>query len=118
MAVIAAVGVSRQKGVVEIKWTAITEADTGGPVEIGNARSATVTFSGTFDGATDFELVGSDDGVTYSILDDIVGNPIDTIAAALTVQIGALPRYIGVNRTAGGATTDVDVTLTLKGCDN
>lgn len=103
---------------MEIKWSTITNADSGGPVELPHALGATITLSGTFGAAADFEIRGSDDNVTFSILNDSLGNALDAIAAATTVKVEELPRFIQVDRNGGDGTTDVDVTLTLRGCTN
>lgn len=102
--------------VITVTWADIsTTGDTVtayGPLNKGvGAKRASVTFGGTFGGATAV-LQGSIDGVTYATLKDIGGNAISATAAAVFDFTSACLYFKPA--VSGGTADDVDVVVVFR----
>jgi hypothetical protein len=96
-------------------WTGVSTADTMdaiGPMNKGiGARRASVTFSGTFGGAT-LTLQGSNDGTNWGTLTDLAGNAISVTAAAVR-EFSTSCLYVRP-ASSGGTGDNVDVVVAMR----
>ena len=97
-----------QHSVMQTVWTPMGNADTGTVEETSRLPNKSVTFAGTFGGAT-VTLEASDDGVNFFTINDIKGNAVSTLVAA-RFDIVDVPQFIRP-KTASGSGTAVTVTL-------
>lgn len=97
-----------QHSVYQTVWSAMGNSDTGTKEELSRYPNKSVTFNGTFGGAT-VVLEGSDDDVTYFTVNDIKGNAVSTNAAA-RFDVVDVPKFMRP-RTSGGTGTSINVTL-------
>lgn len=85
------------EGAARQTWTGITTTTDApaavGPIRGQGYRRATVQFSGTFAGGSSASLMGSNDGTTFCVLDDINGDAI-TVTAASIKEFGTSALYI------------------------
>lgn len=95
-----------------ISWENLTENDTAAPVELAPHADRSVQMTGSF-GAGTVSLEGSNDGVTYAVLEDLGGSAISFSTASLQ-GVGPLTRYIRPS-TPTGTSVDVDVTVLASG---
>jgi hypothetical protein len=106
---------SQSKDVSLTTWTGVSTADTAtaiGPMNRGvGAKRASVTFTGTFGGAT-VVLQGSNDGTNWGTLTDLAGNEISVTAAAVR-EFSSSCLYIRPS-SSGGAGDNVDVVLAQR----
>lgn len=94
----------------KITWTAITEADTGGPAIIKPTRKrGTLIFGGTFNSGT-YTLQGSIDGVNYATLKDRNDNLLSATSATV-FEFETLAPFIQVGNNGSGSSEDVDVSI-------
>lgn len=98
------------RGTRVVKWETITEADTAAAETLLGFADKTVTFTGTFGGAT-FILQGSNDGTNWFTLHygPITTDTISTTVAAVFL-VYENTRYIRPS-VSGGSSTDVDVII-------
>ena len=96
------------------RWETLTEDDTaeGWTPPPRAARAGAMQVTGTFGGAT-VALQGSNDGTTWSALDDVHGEAASLSAAGI-VEFGTAARYIRPAAT-GGTDQDVDILICLQG---
>lgn len=100
--------------VVMLTWETLTNGDQGRPFEFLEHADRTVQFTGTFDTST-VVLQGSNDGTNWGTMDDFVGDAISLAAANLVPRlVSGIPRYMRPACTAGGGSTDIDCTLTIR----
>jgi hypothetical protein len=99
---------SDDKRTALVVWDSITQADTGGAVDISRFPDRTVQVSGTFGGAT-LTVEGSNDNVTWFTLTNQAGDALSFTAAGLEL-IAQNPKYIRIGR-SGGAGADVNVAI-------
>lgn len=108
-----------QSGVLQTTWANMGIADVGTPDELARyplhsvqIGSGTVAGPGnTFGGAT-VVLQGSDDGVIYFTLRDVLGNAVSATVAA-RFDLEDVPNFIRPS-SSGGAGTNVTVIVTSK----
>lgn len=106
---------NRGDGVRVLLWETITESDTCLPVTVEGLEGAVGNLQavGTFGGAT-VALQGSNDGATWTALNDQNG---DAIALATTSGVAAdfstAMRYIRPS-VSGGSSQDLDLYLCLR----
>lgn len=93
-------------------WLAIPNSQAGDPLKIaGSFADRTVQVTGTFGAGGSINIEGSnDDGTTYAILTDTLGNAL-TFTSAGMKQITELPAWIRPRVTAGDGTTALNVYL-------
>lgn len=107
--------VSRISGddkVVMITW-ALTSTDTdGAPAEWCAYADRTVTFTGTWGGAT-AALEGSNDGVTWLPLADVQGTAITATANKIETAV-ELTRFVRPNLTTAGSGAAVSATIVMR----
>lgn len=101
MATITPTITSLTNGIASITWAAQTDADTATAFDNFGFRRGAVQFDGTFGGAT-IVLQGSNDGSTFSTLDDVAGVAISATAAGI-FDFNGHCRYIRPLVTAGTA---------------
>lgn len=102
--------------VVTLTWSGVTTTtDTPtayGPMIKGKgARFASVTFGGTFGGATGV-LQGSNDNTTYGTFTDLAGNAVSATAAKIQ-EFSSSALYIKPAVT-GGTGDNVDIVVVLR----
>jgi hypothetical protein len=96
-----------------ISWTLTTADGTGVAVTpYGDYADRTVSFGGTFGGAT-VVLEGSLDGSEYFTLDDPQGNPISKTAPSIEAVLEAV-KYIRPRLTVAGAGASINVVLYMR----
>lgn len=98
-------------GGLDVVWAGLLNGDNGAPVTIARDYwKLTAQAVGTFGAAGSVTLQGSNDGVTFSALKDVLGTTIamtdNTIA-----RLEGMPRYIRAFVTAGDGTTNLSVFL-------
>lgn len=95
-----------------VSWASLASGDNGAAVQIGNAATISVQFSGTFT-ITTVVLEGSNDGTTYYTIDDIEGTAISKTAAG-QMEVRDRPKYIRPRISVGGVSTDVTAVMYLS----
>jgi len=106
-----------ERGVLQSKWSALGNADTGSPEELDRYPIHSVQFGGTFGGATAV-LEGSDDGVTYfTLTGENPSGGADVLISCTSAQrfdfYNVVPHFIRP-RTSGGSGTSLNVIVTSK----
>jgi len=113
MATIAAVKQSRFGGRGQVlSWPALATGDVGDTQETIDLADRSVSFEGTFGGATAV-LQGSNDGTNWHTLLDPFGNQISMTAAGLT-QVLEFTRYTRPS-VSGGSGVAITATLVALG---
>ena len=106
------VDISKDDRVIMITW-ALTSANTdGAPAEWCQFADRTVTFTGTWGGAT-AALEGSNDGSTWIGLADVQGTAITATANKIETAV-ELTRYVRPNLTTAGVGATVSATLIMR----
>lgn len=102
------------KGAALYTWAALANGDNG--IAFSNVLLAdkTVQVTGTFGTGGAVALQGSNDGTNWVSLKDPQGNDLSFTAAGLEGVQGN-PRFVRPNVSAGDETTDLTVTLCVKG---
>lgn len=95
-----------------VKWETLTENDTAAAVEILARADRSFQVIGSFGGGN-VSLQGSNDGVTYGILEDLSATAI-TFTAADIQGVGPITRYMRPS-TPSGTAVDVDCFLFVTG---
>lgn len=104
----------RNPHAILVTWETLTNGDQGRPIEFLEHADRTAQFTGTFD-TTTVVLQGSNDGTNWGTMDDFAGDPISLAAADLRPRlVSGIPRFMRPACTAGGGSTDVDCTLTIR----
>lgn len=94
-------------------WETLTETNTTGrAVGLSALPDRSVQVVGTF-GGTSISLYGSNDGATWVILNDPLGDPLTFTSAGLR-QVAELTRYVRPLVT-GGTGVDLDVYMLFGG---
>ena len=96
-------------------WETLTTTnDTGVAVQYAAYGDRSVQMTGTWGSGGSVDLEGSNDGVTYFTLHDQFGVTISLSANGL-VAVAEAVLYMRPRVTAGDGTTDIDVTVFLRG---
>lgn len=98
------------------EWSGLQLGDDGAAELIPPIGDRTVQVSGTFGVNGSVRLLGSLDGTEYSPLTDPQGNPLDFVQGKLESVMELAP-YIRPIVTAGDGTTNLKVTLCIKGVE-
>lgn len=106
MATVANKDTNPARGVVQILWEGVTEADTGAAVKAAQYSDKTVQVVGTFGGTT-LTMQGSNDGSTWFSLTDPTASAI-TFTSTGAKLIAENPLYIRCSA-SGGSGADLDV---------
>jgi len=94
-----------------IPWLALTNLDTGNPIEMIGSAKRTVQVSGTFGSGGKAIIEGSNNGTDYSTLMDDFGNELKFNSAGIST-VSVLTRYIRPRITAGsGASLNIHLLL-------
>ncbi len=105
-------------GVYRVFWETLQNGDTGTPFDSGHGCPAfsdkSVQVTGTFGSGGSINMEGSNDDSNWEILDDPVGDAL-TYGAKGMSQILELTKAIRPAVTAGDGTTDIDVTMIVRG---
>jgi hypothetical protein len=97
-----------------VRWSNLTNApDDGEAVELAGYADRSVQVQGIFD-TTTVVIEGSNDGVNYHTLTDPQGTALSFTAAGLRAIL-QIARYVRPRVTAGGAGTDITVTMFMRG---
>ena len=96
------------------EWSGLALGDDGAASLIPAIGDRTVQVSGTFGVGGSVRILGSLDGLTYAPLTDPQGNPLDIVQGKLETIMELVP-YIRPQVTAGDGTTNLKVTLCVKG---
>ena len=101
-------------GVARYFWETLTESDTAAAAKPGGTEPAIGSFqvTGTFGSAT-IILQGSNDGTNYVTIKDVDGVAVSLTAAGAQEFSSSMLHYRA--STSGGSSSDVDVTLILRG---
>lgn len=94
-------------------WETLADGDAGDPLKGYGSPDRCVQVEGTFDGGT-VVLEGSNDGANWHTLRDPTGSALSFTAAGLKGVL-EVPRYVRPSVSGGGASTDIDVTLFIRG---
>ncbi len=94
-------------------WANMANADVGDPVEMPGSADRSVQVTGTFGAGGNLRILGSNDGVNYSVLTDPQGNALDFTSSKIEAVI-ELTRFIKPQVTAGDGTTSLTVSLLVK----
>lgn len=97
-----------------VHWADLTVGDTGAPAEWVAYSDRCFQVTGTFGAGGACTIEGSNDGVNWSPLSDPQGNAL-TFTVQKIEQALELPRYVRPNVTGGDGTTNLTVTLCMKG---
>lgn len=95
-------------------WPAMTNGDVGEAIELANFADRSVQVVGDFGAGGNVRIEGSLNGTHYAPLTDPQGNNLD-INAEKIEAITELVRYIRPRVTAGDGSTNLTVTMLLKG---
>ena len=96
-----------------VLWETLVGTDDGSAVELVPYSDRSVQVIGTFD-TTTVIMEGSNDGSTWTALDDPQGAAI-TGTAAYLVAIGPLTRFVRPRITADGGSGNIDVHMIVGG---
>ena len=113
MAVIVASIVKQANRDALVTWTPLANGDSGSVLNNLENRFATVQIDGTFGAGGSINLLGSLDGVTYTILLDSAGAAI-TLTAAGMVSVRDIVAYYKPDVTAGDGTTALTCRLLVR----
>jgi hypothetical protein len=103
--------------VLRYKWLAIPNGNQGDSQKLNVYQDRTVHVTGTFGAGGSLSIKGSnDDGATWVVLTDPLGNAL-TFTAAGMKQITELPHLIRPEVTAGDGTTSINVFLHARGAN-
>lgn len=95
-------------------WPNMANGDEGSAIELANFADRSVQVTGDFGAGGNVRIEGSLDGVHYAPLTDPQGNNLDFNTAKIEA-VTELVRYIRPRVTAGDASTNLTVTMLLKG---
>ena len=98
------------------EWSGLQLSDDGAAELIPPIGDRTVQVSGTFGVGGSVRLLGSLDNVDFFPLTDPQGNPLDFVQGKLESVMELVP-YIRPLVTAGDGTTNLRVTLCIKGVE-
>jgi hypothetical protein len=104
--------VDKARAAYSVLWETLTTADTGSAVSLPDGNDKSIQISGTWGGATAV-VQGSNDNVTFITLADPQGIALSKTADFIEAILEHT-RYLKVV-TSGGAGTDLDATLFVKG---
>lgn len=96
-----------------VTWSDMADADVGQALAGYGSPDRCVQVAGTFDGAT-VAVQGSNDGTNWETLRDPLGNALTFTAEGLRGVL-EVPRYVRPEVSGGGASTDVNVVLFVRG---
>lgn len=111
-AVITDISPSGDKSAMQALWTLVTESNTLGPVYMPAYTARSISFEGTFGGATAV-INGSNDGTNYSGLNNLQGSAVSKTSAAI-VQIQESTIYYQP-AISGGSSQSMTVTMLFVG---
>jgi hypothetical protein len=104
------------RGTSTIVWTGLLNGDDGDPVQQSGRGDRSVQVTGTYGAAGNVRIEGSNDGVNWVALADPQGTDLDIVAADKQIeQIMEITKFIRPRVTAGDGTTNLTVTLFVKG---
>jgi len=92
-------------------WETLANADDGSPFQGPSRKRISVQIGGVFGAGGNVIIEGSNDGVTYSTLDDLDGNALATITASGLYQVRDMAEYVRPRVSAGDGTTAIVATL-------
>lgn len=95
---------------VIVTWTGLLNGDDGAPVALPSYGEKTFQLSGTLGAGGTLQIEGSNDGVTYSTLEDKQGVAA-TLAALAMVSVQDRPIYVRPRISAGDGTTSLSVIM-------
>ena len=104
--------ISKDGHVIMITWALTTADADGAPAEWCAFADRTVTFTGTWGGAT-AALEGSNDGTTWLALADVQGTAITATANKIETAV-ELTRFVRPNLTTAGSGAAVSATLLMR----
>lgn len=96
-----------------ITWANMANNDDGAPVELAQYADRSVQITGVFAGAS-CVIEGSNDGVNYATLTDPQGNAL-TLSSAKIEAVIELVRYLRPRVTGGDGTTNLTITMLMRG---
>lgn len=96
-----------------VLWEALANNDAGQALAGYGSPDRCVQVEGTFDGAT-VAVEGSNDGALWHTLRDPTGVALSFTEAGLKGVL-EVPRYVRPSVSGGGVSTDIDVTLFIRG---
>lgn len=99
-----------EEAVALATWASLLNGEAGTAVKLANYASRCVQISGTFGVGGSVSIEGSNDGTTWAVLSDSLGNALTKTAAALD-DILENPRELRARVTAGDGTTNLKVTI-------
>lgn len=95
-------------------WIGLADDEEGDAVTLIGYSDRSVQVTGTFGSSGSVQLEGSNDGTTFVLLTDNLGNNLTFTAAGLK-GVGPLAAYIRPRVTVGDGTTDLDVHILVSG---
>ncbi len=96
------------------EWPGLALSDDGDVQLCPAIGDRTIQVSGTFGVGGSVRILGSLDGMVFAPLTDPQGNPLDFVQAKLETIMELVP-YIRPQVTGGDGTTNLKVTLCVKG---
>ena len=97
-----------------LTWTGLLNTDTGAPADWVEYSDRCFQVAGTFGAGGSVTIQGSNDGVNWASLADPQGNAL-VFTSQRIEQALELPRFVRPIVTAGDGTTNLTVTLLMKG---
>jgi hypothetical protein len=97
-----------------VSWTNMANGDTGFPLQMPGSSDRSVQVTGEFGAGGTVNIIGSNDGVNYSVLTDPQGNAL-TFTSSKIEAITEATAYIKPYVANGDETTDVNVYILVKG---
>jgi hypothetical protein len=97
-----------------VTWTGLLNTDDGAPADWVDYSDRCFQVTGTFGAGGSVTIQGSNDGTNWASLADPQGNAL-VFTSQRIEQALELPRYVRPLVTAGDGTTNLTVTLCMKG---
>lgn len=97
-----------------VSWSGLLNGDDGAAADWVNYSDRCFQVTGTFGAGGSCTIQGSNDGTNWAPLADPQGNAL-TFTSQKIEQALELPRFVRPVVTAGDGTTDLTVTLCMKG---
>lgn len=96
-----------------VTWAGLGQGDTGQALELPNYSDKTMQSVGDYSGSASVSMRGSNEGATYSVLNDGAGNALTNTADAVKTVLEN-PRFIKPTIASGDGSTSITVTLLIR----
>lgn len=97
-----------------VTWEGLLNGDDGQRLEMVGSYDRSVQVEGTFGAGGRLEFEGSNDGVNYHTLTNLIGTPMQFKSAGIE-KPNELTRFVRPRVSGGGGSTDLDVFILLRG---